>query len=256
MIISRVLRRLRQAWPDTHILLRGDSHFSNPELMALAVDDPLTDFLFGLGGNAKLNRLAATTLAANQQWHARRCREAERLGIAAPQATRTYTELTYAAGSWPITPRVILKAEAMALGMNPRFIVTSLTEPEPELLYSELYTARGQDENYIKVLKNDLAADRTSDSAFVANHLRLFYAAAAYVLHHSLRRDVLQHTELAQAQPSTVIVKLFKIAVRVVRYKDRIKLHLPTGCPVARLLQRVAEILYRVQSPPLGPQPA
>jgi hypothetical protein len=75
------------------------------------------------------------------------------------------------------------------------------------------------------------------------------------VLHHSLRRDVLKHTELARAQPSTVIVKLFKIAVRVVRWKDRIKWHLPTGCPVASLLQRVTKILYRVQSPPLGQQP-
>ena len=34
-IIARVVRRLRQAWPDTHIVLRGDGHFSNPELMAL-----------------------------------------------------------------------------------------------------------------------------------------------------------------------------------------------------------------------------
>ncbi|MGN8200228.1 IS1380 family transposase, partial [Salinisphaera sp. RV14] len=77
MIIGRVLRRLRQAWPDTHILLRGDSHFANPELMALTVDDPLTDFLFGLGGNAKLNRRAAPILERTQRQHARRCREAE-----------------------------------------------------------------------------------------------------------------------------------------------------------------------------------
>jgi hypothetical protein len=34
-IIGRVLRRLRQAWPDTHIVLRGDGHFANPALMAL-----------------------------------------------------------------------------------------------------------------------------------------------------------------------------------------------------------------------------
>ncbi|HYW76923.1 MAG TPA: IS1380 family transposase [Gammaproteobacteria bacterium] len=256
MIIKRVLARLRQAWPDTHILLRGDSHFANPELMALTVDDPLTDFLFGLGGNARLNRLAAPILENTQRQHAERCREAARLGARPPQATRTYEELTYAAGSWPITPRVILKAEVMALGANPRYVVTSLTDPDPEMLYATLYTARGEDENYIKALKNDLSADRTSDSGFLANHLRLFYAAAAYVLHHSLRTEVLAHTELAQAQPSTVIVKLFKIAVRVVRCKDRIKLHLPTGCPVAGLLTRVTEILYRVNLPPPQRQPA
>ncbi|MGN8200639.1 transposase, partial [Salinisphaera sp. RV14] len=189
-------------------------------------------------------------LERTQRQHARRCREAERLGIAGPDATRTYEELSYAAGSWPVTPRVIVKAEVMALGTNPRYVVTSLTEPDPEMLYATLYTARGQDENTIKAMKNDLAADRTSDSGFLANHLRLFYAAAAYVLHHTLRIEVLTHTELAAAQPRTVIVKLFKIAVRVVRCKDRIKLHLSTGCPVAGLLARVTEILYRVNLPP------
>jgi len=30
---------LRQHWPRTHILLRGDGHFSNPELMQLILDD-------------------------------------------------------------------------------------------------------------------------------------------------------------------------------------------------------------------------
>ena len=52
------------------------------------------------------------------------------------------------------------------------------------------------------------------------------YACGAYVLHHALRAQPLIHTELANAQPATVIVKLFKLAVRVVQYKDRIKLHL------------------------------
>ena len=35
MIMKRVLRALRQHWPNTHILLRGDGHFSNSELMSL-----------------------------------------------------------------------------------------------------------------------------------------------------------------------------------------------------------------------------
>jgi len=64
----------------------------------------------------------------------------------------------------------------MALGANPRFVVTSLNDPSPQALYRDLYCARGQDENFIKAVKNDLASDRTSDHAFLANHLRLFYA--------------------------------------------------------------------------------
>lgn len=254
-ILKRVLRRIRQTWPDTRILLRGDGHFANPELMALATADPETDFLFGLAGNSRLNRLAQPAIEANRHRHAARCDQARRLGEAPPRATRTYEELDYAAGSWPVRPRVIVKAEVMGLGANPRFVVTSLTEPDPELVYRELYTARGQDENFIKAVKNDLAADRTSAAGFWANHLRLLFSCGAYVLHHALRTEVLAHTELARAQPSTVIMKLFKLAVRVVRYTDRVKLHLPTGCPLQELLHQATEILYRIRRAP-RPQPA
>lgn len=140
----------------------------------------------------------------------------------------------------------------MGLGDKPRFVVTSLTDPTPEALYRDLYCARGQDENFIKAVKNDLSSDRTSDHAILANHLRLFNACAAYTLIHSLRENTLCHTELAKAQPMTTILKPFKLAVRVVQYKDRIKLHLPSACPVKGLLHRVTEMLYLVRPPTMA----
>lgn len=248
-IIGRVLRRLRQVWPDTHIVLRGDAHFANPELMALCEGDDRTDFLFGLAGNRALTPKAGPVLARARTRHTQRGEQARRLGQAAPAATRLYDEVNYQAGSWPRAYRVVLKAEVMSLGDNPRFVVSSLEDPTPELLYRDLYCARGQDENFIKAVKNDLASDRTSDHGFLANHLRLFYACAAYGLIHSLRDHTLCHTELAKAQPMTLILKLFKLAVRVCQYKDRIKLHLPSACPVKDVLYRVTERLYLARPP-------
>lgn len=102
-------------------------------------------------------------------------------------------------------------AEVRGLGDNPRFVVTSLADPTPEALYRDLYCARGQDENFIQAVKNDLASDRTADHAFLANHLRLLYACAAYRLILSLRENTLCHTELAKAQPMSPILKLFKL---------------------------------------------
>ena len=58
MIMKRVLGLLRSHWPQTHILLRGDGHFSNPELMQLIVADGNADFIFGLAGNSILSRKA------------------------------------------------------------------------------------------------------------------------------------------------------------------------------------------------------
>uniref|UniRef100_UPI0012E9E75D hypothetical protein n=1 Tax=Nitrococcus mobilis TaxID=35797 RepID=UPI0012E9E75D len=49
-----------------------------------------------------------------------------------------------------------------------------------------------------------------------------------------------------------MITKLFKIAVRVVAYKDPVKLHLPSSCPVKARLHRVTEILYHSRPPPRG----
>lgn len=148
MIIKRVVKLLRQHWPETHIVLRGDGHFSNPELMQLALDDPHTDFIFGLTGNQVLKRLASPHLENTRKLHETRCHNALLFDRERPQSTRTYHELDYAAGTWPQSFRTILKAEIMDLGENPRFVVTSLTNTTPTILYKDLYCARGQDENY------------------------------------------------------------------------------------------------------------
>ena len=248
MILKRILRFLRQHWPNTYIVVRGDGHFSNPEMMDLVDPDPLTEFVFGLSGNKVLHRLAQPILAQAKKLHSRRCKQAEPAGELPPQSTRLYEEFSYKAGSWSKPRRVILKAEITAQGENLRFVVTSLGRPTPQAIYEELYCARGNDENYIKAIKLDLKSDRTSDSSFLANHMRLFFSCAAYVLHHALRTETLRGTELEKAQPSQIMNKLFKIAVRVVQYKDRILLHLPTSCTVKHLLKKVTDILYLVPS--------
>ena len=138
----------------------------------------------------------------------------------------------------------------MARGDNPRYVVTSLDLPSPESVYRDLYAARGQDENYIKAMKLDLASGRTSCTTFEANQLRLYLACGAYVLHHELRTQVLCHTELAKAQPMTVMLKLFKLAVKVVQYKDRVKLHLPSNYLFKDLMHKITERLFVARPAP------
>src|SRR5215471_12597603 len=163
--------------------------------------------------------------------------------------SRLYDEFTYTAQSWGHPWRVVLKAEVMSAGDNPRFVVTSLAAPTPQMLYEDLYCARGNCENDIKAVKVDLHSDRTSATTFLANAMRLVLTCAAYTLHHALRTHTLQHTALAQAQPSTIILTLFKIATQIKQYKDRILLHLPSSCPVKALLHRVTALLCAVPEP-------
>ena len=49
-ILKRVITLIRQSWPKTHLLVRGDSHFSQPELMAVVQQDNPSDFVLGKGG--------------------------------------------------------------------------------------------------------------------------------------------------------------------------------------------------------------
>jgi len=47
MLLPRLLPSLRQHWPQTHILVRGDSHFATPEVLDAMPQVPLTDFVLG-----------------------------------------------------------------------------------------------------------------------------------------------------------------------------------------------------------------
>jgi hypothetical protein len=252
MILVRLLAYLRRHWPHTHILVRGDSHFATPEVLDVLAQRRLTDFVFGLAGNAVLLRHAAPVMQAARCLYQQRVALAQAYGECPPTSSRLYEEFCYAAASWSQPWRVIVKAEVMAAGDNPRFVVTSLAAPTPQRVYEDLYCARGNCENDIKAVKCDLHSDRTSATTFLAHAMRLLLACAAYVLHHALRTHTLAHTALATAQPSTVILTLFKVATQVKQYKDRILLHLPTSCPVKALLHRVTTLLAAIPVPALN----
>ena len=61
MIMRRVFTWIRRHFPDTHILVRGDGHFSAPESMQMIDDMPNMDFIFGFSSNVKLQALAEPT---------------------------------------------------------------------------------------------------------------------------------------------------------------------------------------------------
>ena len=249
MILVRLLAFLRRHWPRTHILVRGDSHFATPEVIEVLAHRHRIDFVFGLAGNTVLLRHAEPVLQEARRLHQQRTALAQAHHARPPDSSRLYAEFAYGAASWTQPWRVILKAEVMAAGDNPRFVVTSLAAPTPQRVYEEIYCARGTCENNIKAVKCDLSSDRTSATTFLANAMRPLRSCAAYVLHHALRTHTLQQTPLAQAQPSTVILTLFKVAAQIKQYKDRILLHLPSSCPVKALLHRVTVLLSLVPLP-------
>jgi Transposase DDE domain group 1 len=129
----------------------------------------------------------------------------------------------------------VLKAEGLSAGDTPRFVVTALDAPTPQMLDADLSCARGNCANAIKAGKGALPSERTSATTFLAHAMRRFLAWAASALHQALRTHTQQHTARAPAQPSTVILTLFNSATQVKQYKERLLLHRPSSCPVKAL---------------------
>ncbi len=235
-ILKLLTDRLRQVWPQVKIIFRGDSGFCRWRLMRWC-DRHDVGYIIGLARNKVLERMAEPFML-----------EAKRQYEQTQLKARTFTTFDYAAGTWDRERPVIHKAEHNSQGDNPRFVVTNLTD-EPQVLYDEIYCARGEMENRIKEQQLGLFAGRTSCQKFVANQFRLLLSSFAYTLIETLRRTALAGTELARAQATTIRSKLLKIGAVVITSVRRIVLRLSSAYPLQALFKQVARQLLapRVQ---------
>jgi hypothetical protein len=227
-ILKRVLKHIRHRWPKVRMVVRGDSHFSGPEMFDLCKATGKCHFVFGLSNNRALAPLVEEAVQRVEAAY-RQIRK----------KVKVFVAFQYQAKSWSRPHRVIGKIEVTEQGRNVRFIVTDMNGKGPQRMYDESYCGRGCMENFIKNHKNALLSDRTSCHRFEANQFRLFLHSAAYVLMHTLVNRGLRGTELSRAQFDTVILKIVKIGVRVVESIARIRLHLPSSCPVKDLYVRM-----------------
>jgi hypothetical protein len=217
-VIKLLVQRLRQAWPETHFIVRGDSGFCR-QLLIRWCERHQVGYVIGVARNARLQKVVA-------DWEAEL--EADYVKTSCKQ--RTIREFRYAAESWKTERRLVTRLEFGSQGRNPRFVVTNLERPAAAL-YDDLYCLRGEAENRIKEVQLDLFGTRASCHTFLANWLRLLLAALAYTLIQRLRTIALAGTELAHAQAATIRVKLLKIGASVIRNSRRIRILLASHHP-------------------------
>ena len=227
-LLKHLVRRIRRHWPRTRIVFRGDSHYGRPQAMAWCEENGV-DYIFGLAGNRVLHALAYDVADDLK------VRRAE----AGADRMRTFAAFAYAARSWSRKRRVIARLEATARGFDARYIVTSLSG-EARHLYEEVYCARGQAENLIKLHKGQLASDRTSCQSPLANQLRLVLHTGAYWLMLALRDAIPRTMPLARAEFATLRLRLLKIGARVVERAARIRIHFASACQDAALFRLLA----------------
>ena len=208
--VQRIVAQLRRAWPEAEILLRADSGFCRDEIMSWCEANGV-DYLFGLARNERLQR-----------------RIKRRMKLARRR-------------------RVVGKAEYLAKGENPRFVVTSLrAEQAPaQQLYETIYCARGEMENRIKEQQLGLFADRTSTAEFRSNQIRLYFSSIGYCVLEALRRLGLAGTKMARAQCTTIRLRLLKIGARIRITARKVWISLATGYPWAGEFEQVYANLER-----------
>ncbi len=271
-IVKRVVGAIRSKWPEVLILLRGDGHFSAPEVHEWCESqEPAIFYILGQSGNKVLKEKSQGIL---QQAHfLYRCRQEryfrkklqeqsqqqkskskkkssmsecsgndstpERLKV------KVYTEFLYQAETWSESRRIICKVEVSEKGENIRFVVTNIKLSRKAYIYETIYCGRGQMENYIKDHKRFLHSDRTSCHKFEANQFRLFLHSAAYVLMHSLRTTGLRGTAWSRAQFDQIQLRVLKVGARIEEWKTKISFHFPSSFPLKRVYEQIVSNLSR-----------
>jgi hypothetical protein len=226
--LRRLVRRLRRHWPDTRLTIRGDSHYGRPEVMAWCEASGL-DYIFGLSGNAVLDRLVEPVADAVRV----------RRALTQGPAVRRYTELRYGAHAWHSERRVAARIEATPQGLNIRYVVTNLRRGSAEWLYATMYCARGAAENLIKLHKAQLASDRTSCREPLANQVRLILHTAAYWLLLIVRNTIPTPQPLATAEFTTLRLHLIKIGACITETATGVRIAFTAACPEADLFAAI-----------------
>jgi hypothetical protein len=229
-VLKLLVKRLRQAWPEVKITIRGDSAFCRRRILAWCERNGVY-YVVGLAKNDRLNRMTEA--------------QRERLGrqFAHTQLKqREFAKLRYGARTWKRERRVIARLEHMEKGDNPRYIVTNL-EGDARSVYEKTYCARGELENRIKEAQLGLFADRTSCQYFAANQFRLLLSSLAYILAERLRTRALAGTEFARLQATTLRAKLLKIGAVLVRNTRRVRVMLSSAFPYQAIFIAAARAL-------------
>jgi hypothetical protein len=268
--LEYLVKRLRRAWPDLRICVRGDAGYGMPWMYA-ACEQLGVEYLFGISANKKLQKASESLLA-----------EAVRKFDETKTPQRLFDAFWYQAGTWTRARWVIVKVEANAQGTNRRFIVSNRPGAlvVPGAAYDD-YAERGESENRNKELKCGLQIDRTSDHRFLANFFRLYLHTAAFNLMVRFRqamalpplpvpepspevppqafKDAERHRHyqqcrrrdrLAEAQPCTWRSLLIKVAAEIIVSTRRIVIRLSAHWPNLEHFQRVCQRLASITSIP------
>lgn len=212
-ILKRVVRKIREVYPDMKITIRGDSGFSCAAFYRLAETYNL-GFVLGLASNEVLKRKVGRAEKA-----------VNHLYVKDNKKHQHFISYTYQAGSWHSPQQCYAKIESTGKGLNTRHLVSNLEDQDARAIYFGFYVKRGESsENRIKEVKNMCFADRLSNHGFWANFLRLLISCLAYEMFLLLKESI-RKSRMEEAKKwciDTIRTRLLKIGATIKKTKRRI----------------------------------
>jgi hypothetical protein len=235
-VLRRLVAAVRARFPSTRVMLRADSHHTKPEVM-----DWMEGQRDGAGDEIGHRGVEYTTALQRNPVLARlfvgeiRAAAARREGLVRATGDTSlehtpHCEREYAARSWPCLRRVVARIRVGPAGVDVRYVVTSLETASAKYIYQSIYCKRGEAELFIRECKA-LGSDTSPCTSAMANAFRLQLHAAAYAVLHRFREVVLAGTRWSRAMLQTIVLRLVKVAGRVVAGSRRSVIHLGRGHP-------------------------
>lgn len=206
-VLDAIVTKLRQAFPQVTIQVRGDTGFAMPEMYEYCEREGL-QYALGYAANKVLKRRTESSLRALQIYYG--FYESQEKSV---QRFEVFED--YQASSWSGPRKILAKIEINRSGTNRRFVVTNMSGDAQDI-YHGFYVKRGNvPERPIGELKNCLNGDRLSQSGFRANAMRLLEHTIAYAIVVLYREAAASVDEVARAEVSTLRKTLWKVGAVV-----------------------------------------
>lgn len=219
-ILKRIVKKIREAYPEMKIIIRTDGGFSCAPFYQL-VDDYNLFFATGIASNSILKKKVSRAQKAVKQLYSDQ-----------GEKHQHFISFPYQAKSWHKEQQCYSKIESTGLGMNIRHIASNLEEQDAREIYFGFYVKRGEtSENRIKEVKNMCFSDRLSNHGYWANFFRLFISSLAYEMFLLLKQKIKKSSfDVAKKwQISSIRTYLLKVGATIKITKKRIFYQLSTA---------------------------
>ncbi len=262
--LQRVIGLIREKWPNTQILVRGDSAYSREEIFNFCEELEGVEYTIAMATNSQLRLRASNVIEKAKNDYERIFEpvtalmetlfspneEFEEVKNLVPESI-WYRSLYYKTQqSWSRSRRVVTKVCYSSKAMKIRHVVTSLpaSKISPSQLYTDKYCPRGEMENRIKEQQLELFADRTSTQTFISNQLRLWLSSMTYVLMQAFRYHCLGKTSFSKATVGTIRLNFLKLGARITVSFRRILISIASSYPYQDILANADSRIKAIQN--------